>query len=181
MAYSPKVWSAIRSAYESGRYASIEEMCEKQPKNNKKWPSIDRIRLRAAADNWNRGAMQPIVDMLTRESVLRELSSRIKPKQIVDAISEQFTAQKAVVTGYDDGVPLSELVQDNQAVDKAITQTAKMAGLYAPTQVENLTKDQIIGFVNEISVVVLANVIPEKLEATRLEIAGILSKYGKDI
>jgi hypothetical protein len=181
MAYSPKCWAAIRSAYESGQYKSVEEMYAELKKNTKKLPCIENVRIRAAAAGWDRKAMQPALDLLTRESVLRELSSRIKPKQIVDAISEQFSAQKAVVTGYDDGVALSELVQDNQAVDKAITQTAKIAGLYAPTQIENLTKDQIIGFIREISAVVLANVIPEKLEATRLEIAGILSKYGKDI
>ena len=179
MAYPATVWAALKAAYESGEYGSVAELakCPKLAKKYGKLPKSDAIEVRLTKEGWKKASLAPAIEALTRENLIKALADRgINTTKVAKKIDEQLSAVKTVI----DSSGEANTTPDNTAVDKAITQTAKIVGLYAPTQVENVTPAKLDKFIIDASSVILSHVKPEDVDAVREELAALLDKYDSD-
>jgi hypothetical protein len=179
MAYSASIWAMVRSAYESGLYKSTREIaeCPKLLKKCTKAPSAFAIHQKATRERWQKAKLAPQIEALTRENLVKSLAIKgVNAERIATKINEQLNAVRIVI----DSSGEANTAIDNSAVDKAITQTAKIVGLYAPTQIENVTPEKLKRFIVEVSEIVLKHVSPQDVNATRDEIAALLAKYDSE-
>jgi len=78
--YSHELWTTIQVLYESGRFASVEEMHKHCKNSLPKTPSIDSIKKRSAKYNWDKHAMEERIEEKKREN-FEDLFARLGANQ----------------------------------------------------------------------------------------------------
>lgn len=156
--YPPEVWTTIRALYESGNFNSLPELHDHCTKIMPKTPSIDSIKKKAAAEDWDKHDQD-------------EQKTEEKKKNFVEhfaklGIDDQKTAQliaEGMHAGGDIGVKLLNAIMNSPScgqipdddVTAAVAEYAtslkvrkyyidmylKLVGAYAPEKLKVVTKD----------------------------------------
>ena len=111
MAYSAKDWAKVKTAYESGKFHSVEEIQKKYKKI-----SIDAIRRRTV--NWDKSKLKPLVEKSIQEKYV-EAFAKI-------GFDEHRVAK--IINELGNG---SEKAQND-----AVTQHSKITGAYATEKIK---------------------------------------------
>jgi hypothetical protein len=174
MAYSAKLWAQLKTGYESGEYASTEELYKKWSKNGQECPSLRQINRQSVVEGWKKGALKPQIELLTRENMLKALAKRgVNHSRLAEKIDGLLDAERAYVGKDGEVVTMA----DNVAVDKGITQAAKITGLYAPEQHENVTPEKLQKFIADVGATVVKFVNGEQKRECLDAIADIMRRY----
>lgn len=147
MAYPAQTWSRLKTAYESGKYKSVDEMMSEWEKKGKKLPTPHAVEKRAVKDGWKKAELAPVIEKAIQNKMIEKFAEAgVKDigLEVCGTVRDMLKATRpTIVKGYGeekeravDGDPdapqgfVAE-VEDWQARDKAVTQASKLCGLYA--------------------------------------------------
>jgi hypothetical protein len=185
LAFPPALWSEFKQLYQLGEVQSLEELLKipKLVKKYRKLPSFSSLQSRCHKEGWDKQEAVKASELLNRENVLAALAARISPEKIVAKIESQLDAKKSVIVPSNvEGEPgMVDFTDDNTAIDKAITQTAKIAGLYAPQQIETVTKDKLRAFGRSAGEIILSFVPGEKRDACATALTALMAKLDEQV
>lgn len=171
--YPDTTWLKLREEYESGNYSSLADLIENTSlhQDGTLVPSLRALKSRCSLEHWEKGKVAADAAALTRDALVRALAKRgISADRLAAKIDAQLDAQKTVIipSGAEGQSGFADTIDDNTAIDKAITQVAKVAGLYAPVKVETVSTDKLLAFMAALGEVVY-EYVPEGRQEEALE------------
>jgi ribosome-binding ATPase YchF (GTP1/OBG family) len=144
MAYSAHIWSTLKIAYESGKYASVDEVLQELSKKYPKLPAHSMVQKRIDREDWTKAALAPLIEKSIQTKFIDAFAKRgFDESKVAKIVNEMAAADKPVIVPSNQidkegnkEPGFSDVIPDWQARDKALTQYAKFTGSYAAEKQE---------------------------------------------